>query len=301
MKHFIKQFLYFILSFLLINLLFYKFIFNPAILDNYIFNKNKIKDYNLFLVGDSHGAYLADVPGENKIFNFSNTSENYLDMYLKVKYLTTILTKDDTILLEIDNHGLSSYRNGFGRVRENIIYVNDFAGIEDSAINWSFYFKKYTKFIPMLEPIYNKSILKYISLQLAESNNSDDFSKVPELEKNKLYRARFVQQFFKKEPSYQQKKYLIQIIELCRQSNITLIGIKFPITKGYWNIIKEEDFGIDAFWRSNNLPFLDFHDLFFDKDNFFCDVDHLNNLGALNFCKEIQFTLSQPSHSFSLK
>jgi len=293
MKQFIKQFFYFCIFFLLINILFYKFIFYPAIFDNYIFNKHKIEDYNLFLVGDSHGAYLSDAPGKNKIFNFSNTSENYLDMYLKIKYLTTVLTQEDTILLEIDNHGLSSYRNGFGRVNENIIYVNDFAGIEDSAINASYYLKKYTKFIPILEPAYNKSILKYINFQFAESNISDDFSKVSESEKNKLYRTRFVQQFFKKEHSNQQKKYLIQIIELCRKSKITLIGIKFPITKGYWNIIKGQDFGIDEFWRSNNLVYFDFHNLFFDKDNFFCDVDHLNDSGSVIFCKEIHSALSK--------
>ena len=65
-----------------------------------------MNEYNLFLVSDSHGAYIADSPSKSQIFNFSNTSENYLDMLLKAQYLTSILSKNDTILFGRESAGV---------------------------------------------------------------------------------------------------------------------------------------------------------------------------------------------------
>jgi len=287
MRKFLKNILHFSIGLVLLNSLFYFFIFKPAIFDKYIFNINSISEYNIFLVSDSHGAYIAESPSKNQIFNFSNTSENYLDMFLKVQYLTSILSENDTILLSIDNHNLSSYRNGFGRVKENIIYANDFSMIEESAIQPSFYFKKITQYLPLIELNYNKSILKFIKHQVFESKNITTFSKLSNSEKEIACNKRYKQQFENHTPSVQQKDYLNKIIQLCKEKNITLIGVRFPISVDYWKLIENEDFKIKEIWLSHDLKIVDLHHLFFDNNEFFYDVDHLNIKGGELFSKAI--------------
>lgn len=288
MQTFLKNIITFIAGLLLINFLMYFFLFKPAIFDKYIFNKNSIKEYNLFLLSDSHGAYIAEIPSENRIFNFSNTAENYLDMYLKINYLTSFLTEKDTILLAIDNHNLSSYRSGFGRINENILYVDDFSGIEPAAIESNFYFKPITKFIPLLDPTYNRSILKYLYHQFTESKNVTSYSRLSSKGKEAASKKRYNLQFDNKSVSTQQTDYLEKIIELCEKKKITLIGLKFPISLDYWKIMGENDFGIKELWLSHNLKIIDLHDMFFANDEYFYDQDHLNVKGGKLFCKEIQ-------------
>lgn len=293
MRSFLINLTKFLFGLFILNLLYFYFVFNPAIFDKYIFNEASIDEYNLFLVSDSHGEYIADVPSKNKIFNFSNTSENYLDMYLKIQYLTSKLSKKDTILLAIDNHNLSSYRNGFGRIEENIIYTNDLSGIEKSAIKKYYYIKPFLKFLPILQPVYNDNILKYLKYLSNKNSKIINYSKKSEDEKIKLIEERYKQQFDNKVQSIQQKYYLDKIIQLCKKKNITLIGLKFPISKQYWDVIDDNDFGITNYWLSNGLRIIDLHAIFFQNDEYFADVDHLNINGGQVFCNEIHKCLKQ--------
>ena len=287
MRKFLKNILHFSIGLVLLNSLFYFFIFKPAIFDKYIFNKKSMGEYNLFLVSDSHGGYIKDSPSKNHIFNFSNSSENYLDMFLKIQYLTSVLSKNDTILLAIDNHNLSSYRNGTGRINENIIYANDFSTIEKSDINSSFHLKKIMQFLPILQGKYNNSILQYLKSQFIAHKNITAFSKLSNNEKEIACKKRYEAQFENKIVSAQQKGYLEKIIQLCKEKNITLIGLKFPISIEYWKIIAKNDFGIKKMWISHNLEIIDLHDLFFDKDEFFRDLDHMNIKGGELFSKAV--------------
>lgn len=293
MQTFIKNIVIFIVGFLVINLIMYFFLFKPAIFDKYLYNENKVDAYNVFLVSDSHGEFLGNTPSKNRIFNFSNTSENYLDMYLKVHYLTSILSDKDTILLAIDNHNLSSYRNGFGRINENIIYADDFSGIEPAAIQSNFYFKRFTKYVPMLEPEYNKSIIQYATRSDSKSSKIKKYSTLSVTDKEKALTNRYLEQFENKTVSHQQKDYLKKIVDRCKAKNITLVGLRFPITNDYWQMIENNDFGISAFWESENLPFLDLHDMFLLNDEYFADPDHMNKIGSELFCKEIHRRLQK--------
>jgi len=98
---------------------------------------------------------------------------------------------------------------------------------------------------------------------------------------------KYILQFENEKMSSKRKKYLIKIIVLCNSKNITLIGIKFPITKEYWEIMGHQDFGIDKFWHEQGLEIIYLHGLFFDKDQYFEDQDHLNIKGGKLFCEEI--------------
>ena len=70
-----------------------------------------------------------------------------------------------------------------------------------------------------------------------------------------------------------------------------MIGLKFPISKEYYEIISENDFGIEKLWLCHKMEIIDLHDLFFGYDEFFYDLDHLNKKGTELFCKEIHNAL----------
>lgn len=285
MKSFIQNITLFSFGLIILNILFYIFIFKPALFERYIYNE-PLNNYNTFLLSDSHGAYLEETPSSYKIFNFSNDSENYLDMFLKVKYLSKKLTPKDTILIAIDNHNLSSYRNGYGRIDENIIYANNFNNIEPAAIKSRHYLNKYIKYLPLLQPIHNNKLVRFFKYLLSLSVNEKTYADI--INKEEKIKNRYKDQFENKTQSKQQKKYLTEIINLCKKKKITLIGLRYPITKSYYDLIKDEDFGIKKHWSSYNLQIIDLHDLFFDCDECFKDQDHLNKYGGDLFCKEIK-------------
>lgn len=76
---------------------------------------------------------------------------------------------------------------------------------------------------------------------------------------------------------------LTRIIRLCEENNIELIGIKFPLTKEYYNVLGDNSFNADSLFYLNNIKVIDFKNLFLQNDDFFYDQDHLNNIGSEKF------------------
>ncbi len=290
MKLFIKNILYFVLGYLILNIVFYFLVFKPAIFEKYIYNEKNISEYNLFLVSDSHGAYIEDVPNEFGISNLSYTGDNYLDMYLKIKYFSKKISRKDTILLSIDNHQLSSYREGSRNIDKSIIYSSDFSEIDVSDLKKKYYLKECLKFLPFCYTDFNKMTSKFIKFNMKYNEiipPDQSYSKLDSLSQQKACLLRYKSQFDNKHRSENQVLYLKKIIELCAEKGIVLIGIKFPITEAYWNMISKHDYGAEALLRNNHIDVLDFHDLFFDKNIYFYDQDHLNTQGGKLFCLNV--------------
>lgn len=289
MAHFLKSSLFFILGFIIINITFYFNITKPAIFEKYIFNDKSIDNYNLFLISDSHGAFLRGIPDLYDIYNFSYTSDNYLDMFLKITYLSKKLTKNDTIFLTIDNHNLSSYKEKSVNIKMNLVYCNyDFSVIDKTELqDNSLWYKQYIKYLPLLDVDFSRLHFQYLIPQKMPSLGNS-FADYTESQQNNLCFHRYNGQFLNQVKSERQLKYLNNIITLSKQNDFTLIGIKFPITKKYWQMIKDNDFEITSLFRDKNIPVYNFHDLFFDRDDLFYDPDHLNISGAKILCEQIK-------------
>lgn len=290
MNKFIKTIMYFTLSYILLNLVFYLIVVKPAMFEKYIWNEKDINEYNLILVSDSHGAFIQDVPNEYGIFNLSSNGDNYHDMYLKIKYFSNKLSRQDTILLSIDNHQLSSYRDGPGNIDKNIIYSKDLSKISSSYLTNNHYYSSYVKYLPFLNVHISRDIQKYIYFYFSLNEMSDpdiSYSKLDDYKEGVFCKNRFNEQFNNGSQSEDQKKYLKKIIEYCKKNEFVLIGIKFPITQAYWNMIEEYNYGADTILMDNNVPVIDMHSIFFKKKEYFKDQDHLNLLGGNFFCAQL--------------
>lgn len=293
MGFFIRSICYFFGILFIVNFFIYYYAFKPAIFENYLNNKDKYDKYNLFLLSDSHGMCLGDIPSENQIFNFSNTSENYLDMYLKIQYLTSVLTRDDTIVISVDNHNLSGYRSGKGRIDENIIYGNTFTQIPTKYLPFDKEFRRFLSKIPMAYPIYNKLIVSYLKSRFDPNGCVElrDFSKFSYSQKKAACYERYKSQFYNRKLAIDQRRYLGLIISLCKEKGVTLVGVKFPLTKELLSIIEYKDFGITEYCKHRGLEIVDLQKIYIKNGAYFFDQDHLNSKGAMAFCKQLKHSL----------
>jgi hypothetical protein len=292
MKKYIIQSIYFSGIFIALNLIIYYFIVKPALFEKYIYNEKPISKYNVILVSDSHGAFIQNSPNAYGFFNLSYNSDNYRDMYLKIKYFSKFLSSQDTILLTVDNHQLSSYRNEPRNIEKSIIYADSLTEIDSTGINAREYFlKQDLKFLPIFNVDIGPLVMKYLYFSLHVDKMERQNSKYHELDTNTINgRAenRFKKQFGKSSQSGQQVFYLKKIIELCREKEITLIGFKFPIAKHYWRRIQNIDFGMAEILSEQNVPVIDMHDVYFSRNDYFLDQDHLTIHGGKMFCKELK-------------
>ncbi|WP_103866077.1 hypothetical protein [Aquimarina sp. I32.4] len=293
MRYFLTNLRGFVLGFLLINFALYFFVAKPAIFEKYISNSRDISQYNRFLISDSHGALMGDIPDIHDIYNFSYKGDNYLDMYLKINFLVTKrkVNEKDILFLTIDNHTLSPYRSNSLNFNRNLIY-SDF----NYEIIESEYFKKdsipahkkYVKYLPFLDPDYGGFYVESLMPSLLVPDSEYTFADYTKQEQNEICEERFLVQFPSMVRDQGQFFYLNKIISLCKKYQLKLIGIRFPITKAYKETIKRYDYGALDILKKAGYPVLDFQDLFLERDDYFYDQDHLNSVGADLFCKELK-------------
>ena len=76
------------------------------------------------------------------------------------------------------------------------------------------------------------------------------------------------------------EKSLLEIINLCKQKNIKLIGIKFPLSGEFLVILGNKSYKADSILISQGIEVWDFKNTFSNIDNYFEDPDHVNPEGA---------------------
>lgn len=90
-----------------------------------------------------------------------------------------------------------------------------------------------------------------------------------------------------------QRRYLQQIIELCRKKGIALTFVSVPVSDFYLAQVEDYDAYVDslrAFLAEYGVPYYDFNmcrkeALELDRDSFFNDDNHLNREGSVVFSK----------------
>ena len=99
--------------------------------------------------------------------------------------------------------------------------------------------------------------------------------------------------------------YFLKTIELAEQNNITVIFVKYPVTRDYNNLILKNNLNREDYYntifkdvnsRIPNYIVLDYYDTYFDNPEYFGDADHLNYVGAEAFTNKLYKDL-QPKNS----
>ncbi|WP_300440085.1 hypothetical protein [Christiangramia sp.] len=262
------------------------------LLDNLYF-----KEYNevhlnarTYLLSDSHGAAIGEFK-DSTIYNFSSPSDSYFDIETKLKYLIRN-SKVERVLLTVDEHTLSPYRKSLNNLDRSVY----FSSKEDFLNFFSFVWHRYVKYnLVLLNPKYGPIIKNYLKslVGITSANlNEKSWNEVPVNQRIKFSLKRYADQFVFDHSSKGLSNSLKRIIYLSKTNNIELIGIKFPITEEYRQIIGEKNYRADSFLNKNGFEIYNFNSKELSDPKYFKDQDHLNQLGANIFKEAILDSLS---------
>jgi len=274
---------------LLLNTLVFYLLAEPVLYKDYVLSKEQLGKHSNFLMGDSHAGVIRqrDLDRLN-ITNFAYNSESYFDVYNKLHYL-----KDkyqlDTLYLCVDDHTLSMYRQSWTN-RHRSIFFSDFKHYTEyySIAHLDYFLKKYVYFrFPLFDTSHSKVLKEKIGYMLRgekpRSYDNYDFSEVPEEQRVKRSQQRISTQYPDEEASKLLKDCLEKIISLCEDEDIILIGVKFPLTKEFYQELGDRNYKADSMFRVHHLPVLDYSRVYLDSLSYFRDQDHLNHKGSEKF------------------
>lgn len=237
-------------------------------------------NFDTYLMADSHGDVLHDQTEAYGVYNFAAGSESYEDIKKKVAYL---IENSDVkrILISVDNHTLSKYRERSNNSDRGFYYEQPTTWLETAETKS----KELKQHLSLLNPKFSPVVRSKLKEMVTGPSKRTQWAKLSEKEQARVSKLRFSGQFPEEEQSEILKTTLEEIIALCKENNIELIGIKFPLAGDYRALIGDRDFNADEIFEEHGLPVHDFMDLYLDNDDLFLDQDHLNDAGVKAFLK----------------
>ncbi|MFA5070054.1 MAG: D-alanyl-lipoteichoic acid biosynthesis protein DltD [Patescibacteria group bacterium] len=230
-------------------------------------------------------------------FNFSSLGENYAYTYYKLKYiLESYDIRLNTLILPIDLQDFSSSRIKLieNEWHTNVWYWHKYINYENlkliiketSYLQW-----QTAKFFPVIGN--GPSIIMKLrgslintDMKLGQQIRVNDFSKSDDQDKSAKFRAEW---HLSNSETFDatMSDYFERILNLGKEYNLNILIVRFPVSEEYYKF-SAEYLDIDEYYEKvyeitdkyDNIRILDYHDLFFDKDYFFNDPDHLNKNGA---------------------
>jgi hypothetical protein len=303
MQKYHYKILLFTLILLVVNALFDQF-YKRVIMHNSLLNRSERAfrqydgDLHFLLMGDSHMFRGVKPEIIGKGYNYSTQGESYIQNFYKLKQL---LEKEKRsiryLVLPLDPHSFSSFRDT--KIKDDafwVKYINYFElakEVKQRDIIFKYFYGRYFSYAGNFENIYLWNRLKRSPLREFQRGYLPGFqSFAREKEKVKKAKERAAHHF----ASYEVLspfliRYLQKIIDLCSAHHIKLLFIQFPLSREYDEALTQY-MDTDSFYRTIDSLFLDhesvsgildFHDLYFERPDFFINADHMNDAGATNF------------------
>lgn len=291
MKKLFKNGILFLILVIIINLLTYNFISKPVLFQGYFISKGELKENRRYLMGDSHAGVIQQ-KDLDKIgtLNFGFNSESFFDAYNKLNFL---IKNDlaDTILLCIDDHTLSRYREWWTN-RTRSIYYADYQHYKQyyPTNRVDFLLNKYISFyLPLMQTKHSKILKAHVTSLITgvKPRNWDNFDFSTSTIENRIFKSkeRIETQYPDSISSKRLEQCLNEMIELCQTNKIVLIGIKFPLTREFVNELGDRSYKADSVFEARGLEIFDYKYVFADSTSYFRDQDHLNYKGSEEFIR----------------
>ena len=274
---------------LLVNILAFHFLAEPVLYKGYVLSGQHLREQSNFMMGDSHAGVICqqDLSSVN-ICNFAFDSESYFDVYNKLHYLTENHAVD-TLYLCVDNHTLSMYRQSWTNRSRSILF-SDFKHYTDyyRSDRLNYFLKKHIYFrFPLFDTSHSRILKDKIASMLRgekpRTYENFDFSEVPVEKRLERSRQRISIQYPEERASDLLISCLNEIIAHCESEEIVLVGVKFPLTREFYQELGDRSYKADSLFTARGLLVLDYSRVFLDSISYFRDQDHLNNRGSEKF------------------
>ena len=263
----------------------------------------------ILILGDSHAAFALDPEVIGKTVNFSSYGESYVHNYYKLKFALKKSKSLKIVILPIDLHSFSDFRED--RIHFNMKWLQyidfiELGWIKNKPIS---YLIKYLHLrIFEFKGHYLQFINHFFSHQDSQKSNllidkgfiaKDGFYFHKQDEKAQRRASRQLKDF-----NYFSKEIVLffkKILQECEDNQIQVVLMKSPITREYYkqadrliNIkhLYSQVFQIARKFR--NIHLLDFQTLYFKNESgLFWDPQHLNKIGASKFSALVKNHLVQ--------
>jgi hypothetical protein len=261
------------------------------------------KNIKYAFFGDSHVGSV-NPHYINDSFNFESGGENYIRTYFK---LNKILNKDksklDFAIIQIDLNSFSSYTNKDSLFLadslwyyHNIIPIDVIANVSTKpklTLIMESYFpvighgQHFSYLISGSGEKFYHGWQKLPSGNFSELNKTEaamaDYSHFMSTDNNRI--DPLITEYFQK------------VINISNENNITLIFVKYPIAKEYFDTVEMYDsISSEKYYKeifnlinnsNSNYYFLDYQQLFFNNSDYFFDTQHLTDSGSEILSKQI--------------
>jgi hypothetical protein len=240
----------------------------------------------VFIMADSHGGPLKQNLREHGIYNFSIGSDSYFDIYRKIIFLKKHHNVKK-VLITADDHTLSFYREKLNNKDRSVYFLGlddkDFLLGDKISIIKEKYFKRY---IPLFNAKTTGIVERYFK-SLFKDKKPKIYDWATNENKQKDSEKRAKKQFLGTESSESLKLCMTEIVKFCRENNIDIIAVKFPLAKDYLTEVNGRNFGADTHFTELGIKTYDFTEIYIDHDEYFANQDHLNDIGGEMFAKEL--------------
>jgi len=252
------------------------------------------KKIDFAFFGDSHAFHAANPNFIPNSFNFASGAENYIKTYYK---LNSIINKDNvqvkTVILETDLQTFSTVFTKEPFLYNELELYSQFTPLEDIAkirhisivqawieSHFSFLGRGKEYGILIKEP-------EFTELSLGWMKNTGNLTNLNETAVSiSNYKTTYSGQ---ERISNISMEYFIKTIKLAEENNATIIFIKYPYSKEYDRVLKENNITSDNYYNyiftqvnltNVNYTILDYHDIFFNNPEYFGDPEHTNYIGS---------------------
>jgi|CXWL01.1.fsa_nt_gi hypothetical protein len=262
------------------------------------------------VLGDSHPAYDIDPEALGEGWhNFSYPGENLVMTYFKLKYALAKGHRPSYVVLPLDLHSFSVYRS-IGTDYSNALSFTTSEELR-KVVGFQAWAKSVIKsYLPLTSTFNRQQFLEYgikrlkscvfgekevlkkftVSKRGHLESHQKGFVEMSLGERDKVATARYSEQMKPPLLSPLLVEYFLKIIALCKERDILLVGVRYPLSGPYYEHVRTNPDISDVvrLYQSSGGNFLimkDYSQLYLDRDEYFNDADHLNVRGSAEFSK----------------
>ncbi|RLD66249.1 MAG: hypothetical protein DRI95_07110 [Bacteroidetes bacterium] len=212
-------------------------------------------------------------------------------MMLKLNFLNNNAAPE-TIFLSVDDHTLSPYRENMNNRSRSIHFCDRYLYKQFYGQEYlSYIFEKYCyPYLPLLNTnnskLFYSFLTSFFKVKKLDEDSTSQFADLSYEQKIKSCKDRMQYQFPQDNKDKNLKCFnesLLQIISFCKNNNITLIGVKFPLAKNYIEVLGDKSYHADIFAKKQGVKIIDLKNIFISRDPLFTNPDHLNKMGSKEF------------------
>ena len=254
------------------------------------YNEVPDKSFRSFIFADSYGLAIGESGEDYGVYNFSAASESYFDIQRKISYLIRNNYQIDKVYLAVDNHTLSPNRKQMNNLDRSVCFSSkgDFDTTYDYLKNR--YIRYYGAiFRPSIRALLRSYLFQkvrtFIKGEPEVEIDGSEWRHLTDAQRNSEAEAIVEIQFPSGDSSDKLEKTLEDIIGLSKEHGFELVGVKLPVSASYSKALNNANYGADKLFAAHGIPVLNFKRKYLERDDFFADPNHLNEIGGEVFTK----------------